>query len=375
MREYRVSEIALGSTIAKAQKLAARSQKKGLSGGYTIRTETRTETVDGIKREYTVLIVEGEPIKYGGYQFVGVAEFIEGKALTKTLPDGVEVKGSTVKVGWCDHCQITRRRSKVIFVKSESGDVSQVGSSCVKDFLGWDFTPTSLPTFEDFEQFSGGAGEWGGCDTLSVMAYTVAACEVTGYIPASDFGSSTKSLVWGKCIGTTSGSEMWRKTIGSLPTPEQYTKAQEIIEFAKTMSGESAYAENLRLVAGLEFQKYNTVGIMVSAYKAWQRASDIAEEAKSKPAPIEFKKEQFAPTGTKIELEAVLTGSNSFETVYGTTTLYTFTSGDYQFKWFASGYPIDQQNGAAVKVKGTVKGVDEYNGTFSTLLTRCKLVA
>ncbi len=71
MREFRISEIGVEKTLAKAQKLAERAQKKGLSGGYQVRIEKRFEEIEGISHEYQVLVIEGEPVKFNGWQFIG----------------------------------------------------------------------------------------------------------------------------------------------------------------------------------------------------------------------------------------------------------------------------------------------------------------
>ena len=110
MREFRVSSINLEKTLAKAQKIAERTQRKGLSGGFTCRIETREEVVEGITYEYPVLVVEGETVKFNGYKFLAVAKIIEGQVLTSSIAGATEVKPSQVKVGYCDHCQTTRAR-------------------------------------------------------------------------------------------------------------------------------------------------------------------------------------------------------------------------------------------------------------------------
>ena len=54
-------------------------------------------------------------------------------AVADLRPDQ-EIKPSEVKVGYCAHCQTTRARKKYIFVKSATGEIKLVGSTCVKDF-------------------------------------------------------------------------------------------------------------------------------------------------------------------------------------------------------------------------------------------------
>jgi hypothetical protein len=98
-----------------------------------------------------------------------------------------------------------------------------------------------------------------------------------------------------------------------------------------------------------------------------KKAKEIIEQ-------IQFKKEQFAPTGEKVEIQAKVVGANTFDSAYGLTTLYTFVNSEYQFKWFSS-RGLNVEIGDEIVIKGTVKGSDEYKESFSTLLTRCKIVA
>lgn len=368
MREFRISEIDVAKTLSKAQKIASRGKSKGLSGGFEVSIQSRFEESNGVQSEYSVLVIEGEPVKYNGWQFVGVAEFIEGKALTKSIAGGVEIKSSDVQVGYCEHCKKIRSRSKVIFVQNEEGKLSQVGSSCVKDFLGWEFSASALVTEEDFEEEFGGfsGGSYSGFDTLSVLALAVCAVEKIGYVPSNN-GLSTKEIVWGKLVGGTYGLNKWKEIIGQEVTDSHREKAKELREFGKGFEGDSSYAENVRLVSGLTFQKYNTVGILVSLLKAAERQAEAKVEKKV------YKSEILAPVGEKIEVEVTVLSENTFESQFGLTTLYTFESGEYQLKWFSS-RGLNVEIGSKFKLKGTVKGTDEYKGAFSTVITRCKAV-
>lgn len=371
MSEYRIDALSTSKTLEKAQKIAQRCIKKGLTGGYQVSIESRYETVNGVECEYKVLVVEGEPVKYQGWQFVAVAEFIGGQTITKSIAGGREVKPSEVKVGYCDHCKTTRSRSKVIFVQNENGELSQVGSSCVKDFLGWQFNVSYLPTEDVFEEEFGGNkfGGFSGFSTKSVLGYAIAQVSKGGYIPSGD-GISTKSLVWDKLGGGFHGESNWKHFVGVEPTEEQFAQAAELIEYAKSFPGDSSYAENLRAVASLEYQNLKTIGILVSVIKAKQKLESQEIIAKEK---VVYKSEQYAETGSKVELDVTVIGSNTFETAYGWTTLYTFTSGEYQFKWFSS-REFALAIGDTVSIKGTIKGSDTYKDVFSTVLTRCKFI-
>ena len=248
--------------------------------------------------------------------------------------------------------------------------MSQVGSTCVKDYLGWTFSASALVTEEDFSEFeiSGGLGSYSGVSTLTAMSWAVCAVDKMGYIKSNE-GLSTKDLVWSKLLGGFAGARIWKELIDKSPTDEQVEKAKELIEYGKNFEGDSSYAENVRTVASLEFQKFSTIGILVSIIKAKQKATEVEIQKLETPT---YKNEQYAPTGERIEIPVKVLAENTFETQFGWTTLYTFSNGDYQFKWFSS-RELAINVGDEIKIKGTIKGSDEYKGTFSTLLTRCKV--
>jgi ssDNA-binding Zn-finger/Zn-ribbon topoisomerase 1 len=370
MREFRISEVNVDKTLARAQKIAQRGQKQGLSGGFKVSIQERVEQINGVDCQYQVLVIEGEPLKYQGWEFIGVAEFVEEQIILHGFSEENPIQISDVRKGYCDHCQKVRNRGKVIFVKNEEGKLSQVGSSCVKDFIGWTFYASALVTEEDFAEEFGGY-QFGGISAISteaIIAHAIKAVGKLGYVKSSE-GISTKDLVWGVLKNIHQYNEIWAKhQIGEAGQAE-YEKARQLIEWGKNFEGDSSYAQNVRSVCQLGFQKDSTVGIAVSIVKAEsnQREKEIVEK-------VEFKKEQFAETGSKVEVEVTVAGSNTFETQYGWTTLFTFVNeGGYQFKWFSSNGG-NVEIGDKVKIKGTVKGSDEYKDVFSTVLTRCKFV-
>lgn len=368
--EIRISDIDLDKTLIKAQKIAKRSQVKGLEGGYQVSIETRQEENDyGFLVEYPVLVVTGEAFKFNGWKFIGIADFIEGKAITRSLPQGRELNPSEVKVGYCEHCKTVRTRKTALFVENEQGEVKQVGSTCVKDFLGWDFSVGVFPLESEFESLGSHFGGVTGVSIGDLIIQAVAVVEKYGYIKSNQ-ALSTKQVTWALITGNGIAQpflEEIRKEVGQI-TLSQIRKADELLEFGKAFEGESEYAQNLRTVCSLSIVTEKVAGIVVSLVKVYdnQKAKEIVES-------LVFKSEQFAPTGDKVEIDIEVIGQNTFESQYGWTTLYTFSNGEYQFKWFSS-RGLNVEIGDKFTIKGTIKGSEEYKGTFSTLLTRCKVL-
>lgn len=56
---------------------------------------------------------------------------------------------------------------------------------------------------------------------------------------------------------------------------------------------------------------------------------------------------------------------------YGERWLYTFTDGSSLYVWFTGKHMIEE--GDTVSLTGTVKAIEEFNGTKQTQVTRCKV--
>lgn len=88
-------------------------------------------------RTFVNVSVFGEVPKLAGWEFCGVLEPLGEGNLLKTVGN-VELPESyrTVEAK-CDHCHTIRRRLKTYIVRNEStGEIRQVGSTCIEDFLG-----------------------------------------------------------------------------------------------------------------------------------------------------------------------------------------------------------------------------------------------
>ena len=70
-------------------------------------------------------------------------------------------------------------------------------------------------------------------------------------------------------------------------------------------------------------------------------------------------------------ITAKVASIRGFEGMYGYTSLYTFTSGNYVFVWMTAKCDLDLTAGETVDLTGTIKKFDEYMGTKNTYLTRC----
>lgn len=366
------------ATIAKAHRLAERAAKKGLDGGWKVGdVERRTETDQfGVTRFYDVLTLEGTPFRYEGWTFVASVEWLEGQPYVETLPgyEGEQIDRSALTPGWCDHCQTSRRRNKVYVVESDTGRM-QVGSTCVKDYLGHDPSAVFLPLASgEPDDFLSGGFWTPNALTVEALAVAVRIAKTRGFRPKSKAEPgypATADLVNEYLYGRDFPAQEMRKEIGGI-TSDDSAEAESIIEWVKTeMTGHSDYAQNLRIAASLEYTKDKTMGILVSALAAKGYAEERALERAAADAASTIVNERYAPDGEKVSVEADVKIVRHIAGAYGLFAYVTLETETHRFKWKATGQSIPEE-GARVKITGTVKGLDEWNGRISTVLTRCK---
>ena len=365
------------ATVAKAKKVAERATKKGLSGGFTVSTET--ELLPGRyptepPREVTYLIIEGEPASYAGWTFVAKAEWVNGLPVVTGSPwyDGEPVERETLVEGGCDHCKTSRQRKSVIIVEKD-GARKQVGKQCLADYLGHEAPVT---WFSDSDPFAGFGGYSGGgvqfSSLIGDLTWAAAIVRAKGFVPTSDYNRTpTKQLVSlakSPCPSNWAGEKDWKELQGLINRETDGVTAEAILAYALTLKGNSDYTQNVKAVVSAESGYYNPkyLGLVVSLAGGYARETE--KQARAAAAPVV--EAEFGAVGEKITVTLTAISSQAFETQYGTSYANIFTGEGYRFKWFTATRWFEE--GEEVTVKATIKGYDEWRGSKSTLLTRCK---
>lgn len=142
-----------GGFLTKWAEIAKRAERTGCTIGYEVLADQiiqvrncenpccdGTSPLHGTHGERTVTVrAWGETPKFAGYELIAVIEDLhEPMRQVRGVP-GHEAELTDdlwMTDDHCDHCSANRRRHSVIVLRHESGQVVQVGTSCVKDFLG-----------------------------------------------------------------------------------------------------------------------------------------------------------------------------------------------------------------------------------------------
>lgn len=110
-----------------------------------------------IEKNYTIYSVKGSDPIINDFQFIGTLSFERGKP----FPVVKEVPGQSIPSGYfktdcsCNHCESKRFRKAVyILLNDKTGEFKQVGSSCLKDFIGHGPVEELLQYYAKFSDFS-----------------------------------------------------------------------------------------------------------------------------------------------------------------------------------------------------------------------------
>lgn len=379
---YTLTPEEFAATKVKVDKLNKRSQAKGWTGRVELVGVPKEKTYkNAIGMEITEKVIEttitGEAPSYENCRFLASVEFLESGAIVRTAPGVESIDRDALEPEKCDHCGIKRYRRKA-FVVERDGKQLQVGSTCLKDFLGWDTNPVFVYGDElnkEFESVMGGGFERS-YDPSSVLAVAWAVVKARGYVRTSDYSAQpTRDVVISLLLPAKSNRDRELEREFAPLIEQAWSEGPALRDWVLSdeFSGQSEYVQNLKVLCASESVSLRQVGYLASVPQARARAQEktlIKEREKS-----ELNNEYYpAAIKERITVNVKIKAIRWINTYYGSTCLYTLISDDgYTFKWFASNDVLgDQPTEEFQSLTGTVKDFDEYKGFKSTVITRCK---
>ncbi len=392
-RIWYLDEADVAPTIAKLNKINERARSHGLEGRYTCRLGEVTRQpvyLDGgydaeapldphaRPDHYKVtqeLIVEGVAPKIAGWSFLATLSWDGGVLVTGTVPgfDG-RIEPGSVQDQWCGHCRTRRERCDTYLVQAQDGERKQVGSACIKDFLGHAFQPSWVASrgseLDDMEQsFGQRVTEEATVD--SVLAWAASLTASHGWVSRDkaeiEYRESSSSVLRGLLFGRSKADREGRQELQ--PADDHKATAARVRDWARTADvSDSEYLANVQHLAESEYVRPRNAGILGSAVASYHREMNAQAEREARPVS------QWAgQPKDKLELDVTVRGDTAIDGDWGVTHLYTLVSDDGNvFKWFSS-RNLELAPDQHIRITGTVKGHEEYREVRQTLLTRCKI--
>lgn len=351
---------------------------------------------------YTPCTITFYPIKVvGNFKFVASIEheMIDGK--NHNIVSGyniteVEEKKYRHCSSACQHCNVNRFRNKTFVVKSESGELKQVGSSCLKDFFNCDVQSaitsldiaTELSSFDEEDSFGGFGRTSRLAKIRDMVVFSVCHIREFGFVSATKAKEdeniglmSTPSYVL--ILNQLFPPLNMKKEDKIIPTDDDYVVADKIIadwneKLVPQLNDDilDTFQYKIAFTVALGYVKPKLNSVIVGA------VGHCMKKIQEEKSPKKISLNEFVPNvsvGEKVQLELVLSRINKFDSAYGTTSILGFSDADgRKVVWFASG-SVDEVNdwivGNSYKVKGTVKDLkDDPKYGKQTILTRVKKI-
>jgi len=330
--------------------------------------------------EYTVPVVDVEinldtfkPIK--GYTFLASIEHSpNGNIIVKNLPDVEVPEHFRTSGSSCDHCGTDRfRKNTYIVYNDETGEFLQVGSTCIKDFLG--FNVSLIASRFEFLHILDGMTN--GSDftakatpVINLPRFLMTAISFVnrlGYVSAKvanedETKSPTGRDTW---IALTSfkPTSFEQEILGSI-TNETLEKANTIIEWIKTQDINKDYFYNLNVVIKNGYVTSRTANLTASMVAVYYKAMEDKKENTKR-----ITSEHIGEIDGRMVLEVEVLNVYPMETRFGRGYIYRMVTPEGNIvTWFTSTDKLEVGKNYRGLVR--VKKHDQYKDIKQTVITR-----
>lgn len=367
----------LDEKIARLNKVA---EKLGVAPvGYNVIDEKVESDKDNPNIQWVVKLIEiiGEAPKLQGYSFIArIIHSTEGNLL-KAVPGEELPKEYRTIEPHCDHCNYNRRRKDTFVLREDAtGRYLQVGSNCLKDFLGHN-SPNAYARFAEMlydlgaeigndedDGFRAGRGEFGiGLESFLNTVYAV--IKMYGWASRAkareEMTSATADIAWNLITSDNKQvREEHEKVLQGLDAGDVQT-VKDAIDWARNLKEAddanvdqlSDYHWNLSVAVSSPVVTHKTDGIVASLMIAYDKA--VLRGIMPDPSTTAGEKGQ----------EIVVRGTIEDEGVYRNDNSYTLKTEDNKLiRW--NGDAIDNAIGSIVNIQGTIVG---YSKRFTQVVT------
>ena len=272
----------------------------------------------------------------------------------------------------CEHCQVYRKRNDTYIVHNQTTNhFCQVGSSCIKDFLGGDspddllnkvnFISESLYFFKGMEATDALNRQDTFFSLEEVLSYASAQIRLFGWMPKSKAYearvTSTAEIVYDKFLNSEN----------TLLTDQDLTKAKYAVSWAEGLTDDqvnnSSYLYNIRAIARSGLINHKAIGFAVSIVPAFDRACQ-----ERKPS------EHVGSVGSRQDFNLLFDKKYSYQTQYGMMYKYIFHDDSGNVLCWSTNFFKEFNTGTHYLVNGLVKSHTEYKNIKQTEITRCRII-
>ena len=362
--------------IDKANKRLAKYPEITERFTYTL-GEPSVENRNGQYISVQALTVNKPVLRVNGWGFAAAHEFTANGGITTFVADEEiqhDLDTRTVDNS-CEHCGSNRHRERVYWLRNDDGEVKQVGSNCLKGFLG--IKPNGLWALESGLDLDTKNDD----DPRSSESRVFDREELlTAALIASDNSNGFVSKTAASVSQPATSEEVRQNWDLYAHVPfdeERHMKVQRILAWIdnKEHNTHGDYMGNLKAALGEgSWVKAKHLPLVVSAISAYDREERIrVEQERKQEADKNLKREYLAPAGAKLQdLRLTVKKSRVFPNQFGHTNLLVLEDEHgHVVKWNSSAEVYQVGDNILVK-SATVKDNDIYDDVYQTVITRAR---
>jgi len=387
-----VPEYKIENLFAKIKRLNRRAEKLNLpliTYRQTGQEKLQKEEVryEGFSKSHTILtkeieVIGGEPV-LEGYNFLCAVEHTEeGNIVTSKPGSELDLTEFRSCASNCDHCGHKRNRHKTYFVKSIETDLTvQVGSTCIKDFLGGNGDPEAMLEIAsdlflyiqeakdvDFEE-SGGRSKY--VDLQDYLGCVIQEVKSSGFV--------SRKVASERCCAPTSDiafnilfareQEFSLKDENRELAAKYLERGRQILE---DKVNRNDFENNLYVITKRDYLDPKHAGI-AAYFVEWLDRMD-REKLESQAVTNEW----FGKDGERVEMVLKFNGFTTFNSdIYGLSFFIRLLDDDgrlFVWKTHSPNGIETSKVGEPLKVKATIKRHTEWKNRKQTELSRLKVI-
>jgi len=350
----------------------------------------------GTKTYYRVIdvTIDTPRVGFDGWRFIATLDSMGGKNIMSAMPGEVIPAQYRTAESKCDHCGTIRHRNNTYVLAHEDGTYTQVGSSCINDFLNGhnalayasmqegigELFATMENVDPDDLTGEGGPRVSLGMDLCTYMTMVATVIRVDGWLSK---GRAYELGMFGHSTAETAIDLMQPKIRQAMSAEQKAkyshdetdrTKAKDVIAWLRSehfnpdKRSLSDYEWNLSTVAGEEYVSWKHTGLAASAFACYDRYRTVQAEIKQDERASDY----VGNVKERLTLSLTVDIKRNIETDFGMSVFYIMHDADgNKFICFYSGSTFDAEENDTIKIKGTVKKHEiDRNGIKQTVLTR-----
>lgn len=320
------------------------------------------------------------------WEFIATIEHSKPINIIRSFRPEVEIPEHFYTVDtYCEHCKTRRYRKDTYIVRNtETGELKQVGKSCLRDFTGGLSAEQVVSYISWFDEVIKGEYVEPGFksydSTEEVLQFAVESVRLYGFTKTEAYAGadSTRDIVCEQLHRYGKYSDRITRDGFDPDHKGNAEKTKAIMAWVESLPEQFGYISNLKATMARPYCERRDIGIICSAVASYNR--EMEYQARKAVQRKQASSSQWVGNeGDRIELHNLQVRLlTSWETMYGVTYLYKFIDEQGNTltwktgKWL--GVTDEITPDLRISLKGTIKKHSEFNHELQTELTRCSVI-